>query len=170
MAYGVLTLYAAVCPADGCPEFDTSVHIGSHLGAPIRYAKEMVGERYSDKKSLRISQNILASASDAPFLVEYAENHIRGASGLLKILTCKDGEITFQRTIEFLGWRRKNQEDLIELLVKSGYTPYSSRIEADQRILSNEHAGETTKAAARERIEKFDYNSVWQNALTFHTK
>jgi hypothetical protein len=171
--YAELKLYYGLCDSDGCPEGkfypdrtdDWSVRM-------FKYAIDLVNKNIDPNypwKSVRLGwEHFVESEDEARKLIDYAQYNIRGARSELSLVKCMHGNIAFWRKIDFDGWKKDQEQFLIEELKKSGYIPTDKervRLENMYRqILPEEEFNRTIK----EFLDGRDPDRFWKEALRFY--
>jgi len=81
--------------------------------------------------------SIVNDENEAKKLIEIAELNIRGASEVLEPVQAMHGKIAFWRKINFDGWIKNQQRQLIQELKKSGHNPPYEEKERLERMLTS---------------------------------
>ncbi|MBI2139161.1 hypothetical protein HYU13_06225 [Candidatus Woesearchaeota archaeon] len=123
-SYAELGLYFGSCPQGGCREGRLNQkHPTERQKRNMALASGIV-QRYLSKGYsilLQVGTPYLAVSEDeASKLIGNIEKSFPESSGGFELSNCMHGRIMFTRTINFHGWREKEQEKLEDLIEKAG--------------------------------------------------
>ena len=165
--YAELTLYVGKCPNDMLRE--------GHFKWPTNdqyekrfYLKGMeVINKYlqlSDNDWVECGRGFVGNECNARMLINYAEENIPYAYGVIELWNSMHGAIVFERKIRFDGMTRDQEINIIKNLQKSGFDPKSRKREEIEKRLENVlWKDETLKL-----LEEVDADEFWENIIRFY--
>lgn len=174
--YAQLKLYSGSCPADGCGEYRFSPEKRDEYSSARFYRGMNTVQRYLEPTNswglvIFGLGSIVRSEDEARMLIEFAEKNIPGASGLIELIDSMHGRIVFRRKIQFSGWIKSQEQELILALNKSNYAPRDDkreRLERDKGMnMGSPELNEKWQKRIDASISKLDPDAPWKKALKF---
>lgn len=171
--YAELKLYYGLCQSDGCGEGEFLPTREDNYSV-TRFTRAMrTVQRYlqpDNEWGLHFGswERIVRNEDEAKTLIQFAEQNIRGASGLIELVDSMHGKIAFWRKIHFAGWKKAQQEELLRELKKSGYIPRDETKERlENQLTSGDKLDEYWNKVIEEDLKKLDPDGPWKEALKF---
>ncbi len=146
-----------------------------------RRMEELVRSHLNDSNLIKIPFNSLVrNEAAAARIIEYAASTIGNTSDLVRLIDFSGRNIRFKRVLRLDNWKKNRQQELINKLKGSQYTPIPDVIrrmeeiimeenkvdlEEAQRIMEKKH-----KLVIESEYEKFNLDEKWKEHLSFYPK
>jgi hypothetical protein len=172
--YAELKLYYGLCQSDGCGEGrflpDRKDNWSANrFNRAMQTVTRYLQPDYEWGLHFGSWEHIVRSEVEAKTLIQFAEQNIQGASGLVELVDSMHGKIAFWRKIHFTGWTKYQQEELLQELKKSGYNPVDEHKERLERDLKPENSelNRHWNQLIQEELKRLNPDKPWKQALKF---
>lgn len=171
--YAELKLYFGLCNSDGCGEGRFSLQRKDNVSL-VQFDRAMTTVLHYLEPSCKygfrfgIAEHLVRDDKEASKLIEFAEKNITGASGVIELDSSRDGQLSFWKKIQFMGWMESQKEELISELRKSGYAPRNENRERIEAMLKMNGMGENWQAIINDKLSQLDPDRPWRDGLKFY--
>lgn len=171
--YAELKLYFGLCNSDGCGEGRFSPQrkdntSSVHFDRAMKTVQYYLAPERSYGFRFGIAEHLVHDDKEASKLIEFAEKNIRGAWGVIELDNSRDGQLSFWKKIQFMGWTENQKEKLISELKKSKYIPRDENRERIEAMLKMKGMGENWQATINDKLAQLDPDRPWRDGLKFY--